>query len=348
MFNSARLKLTFWYLLIIMLVSAAFSAVIYKVLTNELDRLSRAQRVRFERALRQGDSWHIPGSEFVMSTLPPVVDPELVTETKQRVIFALLIVDGSIFILSGGLAYFLAGRTLNPIKKMLDEQNRFITDSSHELRTPLTSLKTAMEVSLRDKNMKLSEARSVLAESIEEVDKLQRLSDDLLRLAQYQKPSSQTVWENVRLIDVTRQAVKTVTPLAKQKKIKIVLQVADVSLQSNRYRLNDLLVILLENAVKYSPDQSTITVIGRRRDGKVKISVADQGKGINRVDLPHIFDRFFRANTSRTNSAEFGYGLGLSIAQKIVESFHGSLSVKSQENQGSTFSVSLPARQPTS
>src|SRR3990167_5772072 len=179
MFSKARFKLTVWYLLIIMLISTGFSGVIYKVLTAELDRFSHMQRLRIESRVR--------------SIQPRIfVDPDLAEETKQRLIVFLLIINSGILFVSGILAYFLAGKTLRPIKEMVDEQNRFISDASHELRTPLTSIKTAMEVSLRDKNLTLKDSKKLIGESIDEVNKLQLLSDELLQLAQYQTLNGQT------------------------------------------------------------------------------------------------------------------------------------------------------------
>ena len=129
MFQNARIKLTLWYLLIIMLVSFLFSIGVYKILTREVERFARIQRFRMERGF---------GENHVI--LPPNLDSDFVSETKERIAATLSTIDFVILIISGALGYFLAGKTLLPIKSMLDEQNRFITDASHELRTPLTAL----------------------------------------------------------------------------------------------------------------------------------------------------------------------------------------------------------------
>ena len=210
MFHSARIKLTAWYLLIIMLVSMSFSLVIYKVLVNEVDRFARTQTFRIERRFREGI--YFPPEMHLRGTLPkaPIIDSELVDEIKGRLVFALLAINGGILIISGGLGFLLAGKTLRPIQDVVDEQNRFITDSSHELRTPLTSLKSAMEVNLRDKNLKLKDAKKLISENIEEVNKLQSLSDELLQLAQYQKPNNNTKFEKLEFVDVVRTSIKKV------------------------------------------------------------------------------------------------------------------------------------------
>ncbi|TAL64214.1 MAG: hypothetical protein EPN88_11370, partial [Bacteroidetes bacterium] len=167
MFHSARLKLTAWYLLFIMFISLFFTVVIYRVLTGELERFARIQRFRMERHLYTDEYVPLP------SNLPPIIELELIEETKKRLMVVLAGINGGILILFGVLGYFLAGRTLRPIQEMVDEQNQFISDASHELRTPLTSLKSSMEVYLRDRHPTMREAKSLMNEGIDEVNKLQ-------------------------------------------------------------------------------------------------------------------------------------------------------------------------------
>jgi len=136
-FKTARLKLTGWYLLIVAILSLAFSVFIYKALTFEVDRFEKAQRVFIERRLREDDSSDSIG------VLPPPRGPvpfnsDLIAETKRRILWEIVFTDAGILIITGGLGYFLAGKTLRPIKKMLEEQDRFISDASHEFKTPLT------------------------------------------------------------------------------------------------------------------------------------------------------------------------------------------------------------------
>src|SRR3989344_1252263 len=119
MFKSARLKLTAWYLLIIMLISLSFSGVIYRVLTREFERFERMQRFRIERRFSD-----VIMPQNFMHRFPLPFDPELIKEIRQRLLFTLVLINGGIFLVAGGLGYFLAGRTLNPIKEMVDEQNR--------------------------------------------------------------------------------------------------------------------------------------------------------------------------------------------------------------------------------
>lgn len=325
MFHKARLKLTAWYLIIIMLISLMFSMVIYRMLSHELERFEKAQRFRIERQLS------FPP--------PPLGNPELIAEAKRRIILDMAFFNLIILGIAGGLSYFLAGRTLTPIKEMMEEQNRFVSDASHELRTPLTSMKTAMEVYLRDKNAKLAEAKNVIVENIGEVDRLQILTDQLLQLTQYEKTNVQVGQQEILISQIIKGAKQKVKPMANLKKIRFKEEINDGRININKESLIELLVILLDNAIKYSPKNSQVVILAEKKDRFLNIKVVDKGIGISEKELPHIFDRFYRADNARQKMAVGGYGLGLAIAKKIVENNGGSIEVKSQINKGTIFSV---------
>jgi len=330
MFQKARLKLTAWYLLIIMFVSIAFSLVIYRGLMSEMYRFSRMQRLRVERLLPPN-----PAQPFF-------IDEDLIIEIKQRVIFGLGIINTIIFITSGALGYFLAGKTLRPIQEMVYEQNRFISDASHELRTPLTSLKTAIEVGLRDKKLNLAGAKKLINDNLFEINKLQSLSEGLLQLAQYKIGNNNFKLEKLSLRKIVDEAVKKIEIIAREKKIIIKKNIKDYKVQGNEYSLTDLIVILLDNAIKYSKTNSEVVIDSKTNNKTVLISVKDRGIGIDEKDLPHVFDRFYRAETVRSHKGSGGYGLGLSIAKKIIEAHQGEIKVESKLGKGTNVIVSLP------
>lgn len=344
MFEKARLKLTAWYLLVITLISISFSAIIYKVLTRELYRFSRLQRLRIERRLSKEEFTPFE-SRFRNSPPRILADPELVEETKRRLIFFLAIVNGGILAVSGGLGFLLAGKTLKPIKEMVDEQNQFISDASHELKTPLTSLKAALEVHLRDKHLTLTDAKKLIKENIEEVNKLQSLTEGLLRLVSYQKPNNQLRFEAVSLAPIIEKVIRKVKYKAIKKRIVIKNKSRNFKFEADEHAISDLLVILLDNAIKYSPKGRSVTITSRRGNESIFITVSDQGIGISSKDLPHIFDRFWQADLARSKDEAEGFGLGLSIAQKIVESHRGKITVESKLGKGSAFTVQLPVKQ---
>jgi signal transduction histidine kinase len=340
MFRSARIKLTFWYLLIIMIISIAFSSVIYQFLTREVDRFVDMQR---SRATRQMGNNQI---EFQLGqTAPPVpyIDDEIVVEVKHRLYFSIAMINGGIFIIAGALAYFVAGKTLQPIQAMMDEQHRFISDASHELKTPLTSLKTAFEVFLRSKKTTKKEAEELISESIEEVNKLQRLTESMLQLASSPNSTQKKVVTTFTVSEVISDVIKKLKPMAKQKKITVSYMPQNSVINGNLESIRELVTILLDNAIKYGDEKSTVTIIEAKQKSLVRLSFINQGMGIHPKDLPFIFDRFYRADQARSKTNNDSYGLGLSIAQKIVDDHGGEIKVSSVVDKTTTFIVVLPS-----
>lgn len=327
MFEKARLQLTMWYLLIIMTISILFSFVIYLNVDSEFNKFEKPH-------------YKIVGkynNKIVLQN--PRIDSVLIQEARTRFIISLSIINGIILVLAGTAGYFLAGRTLKPIKEMVDEQNRFISDSSHELRTPLTSLRSEIEVNLRNKNLSVSSAKKLLESNLEEVISLQILSDRLLQLTQIE--SLKKVNTKVSIQECIDQAIKKLNGTVKKKNVVIKKQLNNTFIYGVEDRIIELFVILIDNAIKYSPQKSTITISMKNKKNIVEITVSDTGIGIDKKDLPFIFDRFYRTNESRSKDIN-GYGLGLSIAKKIVEQHNGTITVTSSVQKGSAFKVSLP------
>lgn len=318
-----------------------FSVVIYEMLVNEVEQVVRMQRARFEVNLQKNGC--IYPDAYASRPIPPLpISQELVEEAKNRILYRLLIVNGGIFLLAGVSGYLLAGKTLQPIKNMVIEQNRFISDASHELRTPLTSLRTAFEVYLRDQKPTTTETRELVTESLLEVERLQKLSESLLELAQYQKTNGNIPFEKISVNEVIDEAIKKLQRIAKDKKISLTTDIPKAEVLAIKDRLRETFTILIENAIKYSSKKSTVSIVGQKTDKYIKISVIDTGIGIKKEDLSHIFDRFYRSDTARNHAKASGFGLGLSIAQKIVELHNGSIEVKSVFGSGTTFTVWLP------
>lgn len=333
MFTSARLKLTAWYLLISMLISVLFSIAIFYILSLQLDteylRLYHRYEIRRELLPDQGRS--------------PLIDLQSLDASKDNILTSLVYINLFILVISASAGYFLAGRTLRPIKEMLDEQKRFISDASHELRTPLTALRTTLEVNLRDKNLNLKQAKSVFKDNLEEVEGLQALCDSLLVIAKAQNKGNLR-FQNVSLKAVVDEAVGKLSVLAKQKDIEINQDIENVSFQADTEKMIRLVIILLDNAVKYSSLSTKVHITGKQLDHKIQIKVKDQGLGILEKDLPFIFNRFYRVDKSRSRIE--GYGLGLSIAQKIVQLHQGSIEVSSKPGKGTIFTILLPVSKP--
>lgn len=342
MFQNARIKLTAWYLLIIMAISLSFSAVIFKMLTFEMDRFAERQQMRIERELENAAIFPAPPKREGNAQYF-TFDPAIMHETKERLLTQLLIINAAIAVISSGLGYVLAGKTLHPIATMLEEQRRFVSDASHELRTPLTALRSSIEVALRDKNLTIQDAKTVLKDNAEDVHTLQTLTDQLLELARLEQNGTKHQHQHVNLQTVAEQAIKRVFPIAKKRNIIIKEHLESALTQGNNNTLIDCCVVLLDNAIKYSAKNTTVRITTITEGNDALIRIEDTGIGISATDLPHIFDRFYRADSARSKSNTKGYGLGLSIAKKIIEEHHGNIQVQSTIHKGSTFTISLPA-----
>jgi two-component system sensor histidine kinase CiaH len=342
MFRTARLKLTAWYVFIIMLVSICFSIVMYSMLVQEVQRAVRTQRFRFERRLEQDRVLITP--EQLTEPFSQQLSPDIENEIIHNIQIQLLLVNAGILVVSAGFSYLLAGKTLHPIQSMVEEQHRFISDASHELRTPLTALRTTFEVALREQNLTLKEAKELIKENLEEIDNLQALSGALLKLSSYQNKANDQHFQPLQLEDVAQAAIKKITPLANKKKISIKTETTPVTIEGSTQQLTELVIILLDNAIKYSSKNKTIIVSLTHNQKWARLSFIDQGVGIPTEDLNHIFDRFYRTDKSRSRSQIAGYGLGLSIAQHIAQLHKGKIEVESALGEGSVFSVFLPVK----
>jgi len=346
MFQSARLKLTAYYLLIIMIISVLFSAVVYRNLTAEIARGMRIQALRIVAREDLASRRFIFGIPIPVdpSELPPNFHYQAFEEAKKRVAWELVLINLGILIVSGAAGYFLAGQTLKPIAEMVEEQRRFVADASHELRTPLTAIKAETEVSLRDKKLDLPLAKQQLASNLEEIDKLKSLTDYFLTLSKYQNLEAKLPRETFNLAQAVEEVCERLQTLAAVKRVEIVKNLNPLILNANKISIAELVTILLDNAIKYSHEGGQVKISLAAKRGHVQITVEDFGMGIKNSDLPHIFDRFYRADSSRTQNIVHGYGLGLAIAKSIVDQHQGKITVESAVDKGSTFTVLLPAK----
>jgi len=256
MFRSARFKITVWYVIAIMIISLTFSLVIYRSIVQDLNQ----RYVNIENQIK---------SNFRdLEKIPPVLQNMLRNDlrvARQRVYFMLLFANGGIFILSLLVGYFLAGRTLRPIEEMVEEQNRFISDASHELRTPLTALKTSTEVALRDKNMSAEEARKILEENLEDIGSLEMLSEHLLHLAQYQRGRRVLDLKKINLAESAGRVYKKTSAVAENKSITFEIEARDAWINADAISIEELILILLDNAFKYTPRGGKVRSTGSHR-----------------------------------------------------------------------------------
>ena len=311
-------RLALSYLAVIMTLSLAFSVIIYAITSAQLNR-------------------PLPPGEHAQQP-PELVERQFNRRLEQRnretrgsVIMSLAALNGVMLLVGYWLSLLLARRTLAPIERSIEQQAQFVSDASHELRTPLTALMTTNEVALRKKTLDDDRARAVFQRNIDEVEQLRTLTDNLLQLTQVN--NQQIEKRAVDMAELVRDTVDRYQPAADKKRVALDMQVASITYTAAVTAVTQILGTLIDNAIKYSPPDSTVVI---RLDGQV-LSVIDQGIGIAKKDQAKIFDRFYRSDEARTRGQNSGYGIGLAIA-KVVADKHGyRLSVKSEPSRGSTF-----------
>lgn len=329
-FQSAALKLTGWYLAIIMLLSIGTSLALYHVSASDLENNANRQVGYFEGLLG-------PRDLGVYSRLRN----SLLDEDRGHLKANLIIFNLFVLVAGGGISYALARRTLRPIEDTLESQKRFTGDASHELRTPLAAIQAENEVALRNPNLTKGQALKLLQSNLEEVAKLKALSEGLLALANNDKDTE--FYQALSSKEIIAAAIARTAKAAKARRVELdTSETPDLSVKGSQQNLVDVIVILIDNAIKYSQPGGKVLLTTSERGKTARISVIDSGKGIKAADLPHIFERFYRAEPSRSKDNSGGYGLGLAIAKKIADVHGAYIDVKSAPGKGSTFTLVLP------
>ena len=238
--------------------------------------------------------------------------------------------------------------TLNQMMTRLERSfaalRRFTADASHELKTPLTVVRAGVERAITRPDVP-QETLAALEETLQEVNRMTELLDSLLTLARADEGRAELHREAVDLRAIVTEAGETGDLLADHAGVAIEIRTPPqpVVLAVDRSRVRQLILNLIENAVKYTPRGGNVSVQLGAADGGVILTVADSGIGIAPGDLPHIFDRFWRADSARTRTGERpGAGLGLAISKWIAEAHGGGIEVQSRPGRGTTFTVTFP------
>ncbi len=253
------------------------------------------------------------------------------------IILAILIIVFS-FLLAL-LSYYLARKAMVPIQNSYEKQRKFVSDASHELRTPLSIFLGSVELLEREEKDRLSPiGHEVLNDLKIETMHMGNLLKNLLFLSRSDQNQGQLSKKNVNLSSLIQSICHRFQPIVPES-IKLTCSIKEeIFIQADSDRIQQLMYILLENALHYT-ESGKIHVSISSSNQQVIIEVSDSGQGIAAKDIPHIFDRFYRADDSRDRS---GVGLGLSIAKTIIENHHGTIQVKSTPGVGTTFSITLP------
>jgi heavy metal sensor kinase len=236
-------------------------------------------------------------------------------------------------------------QALNRMIERLDEAfqiaNRFAADASHELRTPLTIIQGELEVFLHDASLS-PESIERAGEILEEVMRLARIVEGLLLVSRLEAGEAQMKMETIDLGELVISTSEQMELLSKDKLLTLKQEISrDIRVEGDELRLRQVVVNLIDNAIKYTPEGGTIVLKVSVGANKAMIEVSDTGIGISPAALPHVFDRFFRAEEARS-SRTVGSGLGLAIVRSITEAHGGCVSVESNGNRGTQFRVELP------
>jgi two-component system sensor histidine kinase CiaH len=331
MFRSATFKLTMYYLAIIAVISISFSSALYHMALDDLAYGLQQQTRRI--------SDNFP----VFYDSPYLRSNAELAAGRDHLIGRLVLFNVFVLGAAGFASYALARRTLQPIEAAHKLQKRFTADVSHELRTPLTALKMEAEVALLDPNLSKTELRNVIGSSIEEAEKLTNLVNSLLRLGQLDDAEKSQLFTVFPIENALQSAILQVQAACLSQAVSVeITGTVDAHVNGDQATLIQLFVILLDNAIKYSPSNSVVQVNAATIQHMVQVSIRDHGIGIPKNDLEHVFERFYRADSARSASTTSGFGLGLSIAKLIADSHHATVSLTSAEGKGTTATLLIP------
>jgi two-component system, OmpR family, sensor histidine kinase CiaH len=340
-FHSARLKLTAFYLAVLLCFSLALTGGIRTLAQHEYERSSSVQGGVVRRLYTYFYNLPTPGEAYNLS-LPPndfsTVQQNQDDLVRQHLNEDLIMLNIGALLVGGVLSYWYAGRTLKPIVEAHDAQKRFASDASHELRTPLANMQVENEVFLRQKSFTESEARELIGSNLEEVQRLESLANNLLSLAQYEQTSLQLA--PVAIQKIVDNALAHADKSLETHRVTVDKTMSNASVVGHRESLERLVSIIIDNAIKYGPEKGTIHIKGRKSSGQYLLSIHDEGPGISQEDLPHIFDRLYRGDKARSSKAG-GYGLGLALAKSIAVANKASITA-SNKKPGALFTVEMP------
>ncbi|MGG4011382.1 sensor histidine kinase [Bacillus smithii] len=255
----------------------------------------------------------------------------------------LIIVAGCVI---GGLCavaagYFLAGRALVPIQRAWQKQQQFVSDASHELRTPLAVIQTKTDLLFHSLSSTIEEKIMDISVIAKECRRLSKLVSNLLILARSDSNQIELKKQSFRLDELIREIADTYSEIASYQQKEITINVeSPILFTADKERIHQLLVILLDNAIKYTKEGGRIYISCRQTSSSITLEVQDNGIGIAKEEIPKIFDRFYQSDKARTKSD--GAGLGLSIAKWIIEKHNGKVKVDSQLGEGTRFEMTFP------
>jgi signal transduction histidine kinase len=259
-------------------------------------------------------------------------------ESLKTLLRVLLSVAGFGILASAGISIILARRALSPIRVAMRRQRDFVADAAHELRTPLTIMRTAAELGLTEESP--GDQQRALEQTLAQNNHLTRLVESLSLLARADSGAVSLERAPLDLAGLVHESVEAVEMLAEERGIHLSATAqGGARVQGDIGRLRQLMLILLDNALKYTPSGGTVAVSVDAQGNSARLQVRDTGPGIDPQDLPRLFDRFYRADRARTGE---GTGLGLAIGRWIAEAHGGRIMASNAPGGGAVFTVTIP------
>ena len=253
-----------------------------------------------------------------------------------------LLIIGAISILILGLgSWIMAGRSLRTTQYAWDMQQAFVANASHELRTPLTLMRASAEVAQRHSNEDPQQA-GLMQDIIHEVDHMSQLVEDLLLLSRLDAHQLKLDQHNIFIPNMVAEIQRQFAPLTDVQKVNLLNQVTIGTVFADPTRLRQVLIILLDNALRHTSPGGTVMIRSVVEGRNLSISVTDNGEGIPAEHLTHVFERFYQAESARSSENK-GAGLGLSIAKSLIEAQNGQIRITSQPGKGTSITVTLPS-----
>ncbi len=239
--------------------------------------------------------------------------------------------------------YLVAGRAMVPIINNMEKQKEFVADASHELRTPITIVRTNLDLVMSSPEEDVGSQLMWLENAYNETRRMEKLINDLLFLARTDLKQTDLEWKKVDVNELIDDLYFSVFAASREKEIsmELILDESDPCIFADASKIEQLMLIVIDNALQYTPKGGNIAIITQKIASNILISVKDTGIGISEEDIDKIFDRFYRADKARSRR-QGGTGLGLSIAKWIADIHKGTIFARSEPGEGTTVEISLP------
>jgi len=325
-FTWTRLKLTILYSIVII-----FGIVIYIVLLHR-----EIQRTTYSVAQEISDPDRY--KRFIERSNRVTVEALYSIQAEDILMILMVIVT----------SYFLAGLALKPMRNIIESQKQFLSHAAHELKTPLAIIKTEMEVFLRDKRsffnnrQLLLRKRASILSNLEEVNRMSQIIEGLLIIARIDAKQDDFIFDRINLTNLLTQSLKKIKAYASTKHIKLLFNIKEsIYLSADPDKLQQAIYNIIKNAIDYSKEDGLVHLFLEKNRSQINLTIADNGIGIPKEDLPKIFQQFFRANNTSKKIA--GSGLGLSIAQLIINRHRGIIKIESKLGKETKVMIILPS-----